>query len=379
MLTNGTGLSHTASLACVVLAGLGLTWCREGRPVAGAILAANAVGFCFTVRPQVALPVGGVLSAVLLWNLCRAKRWPAVVAFALSATVWVAAVGWYDAELTGSPLRLPWTLYPTQEAFGFSAGYTVWDACLHLLVSIVRMNGWWLGLPLGLGVLAVWSALGRPAAGMRLWAACGLALVVLNFCYFSPGVSETGPVYYYELLLPGSLLAAHTAIGALRRWPRLATSLLLVHLVFGTGSFVVEQGLRLARLRQAIHGRVDAVLAELEQPALLIHESHYDEKVTAGWVFSFPVRFRGARDPIVTFPRHGPEQVRALRAMYADRHCYYYRNEPLHHQSEVYRCEQAEELLARPEDPDSEGPGRMPAPTAGRLGYFPLLEGLHFP
>lgn len=374
MFTNGTGLSHTTSLACIAFAGLGLLWCREGRPLAGATLAGGALGFAFTVRPQVALPVGGVLAVVLARDLWRGRRYGALLASLLAGGVFVAAVGWYDWKITGSPLQLPWSLFPIREAMGFSPPHSFLGAWQNLLVSLVRWNGWWLGLPAGLAVIAVWGALGYPARGLRLWALCGAALVLFNFCYYSPGVSETGPVYYFELLLPGSLLAAQVVVGSLTRWPRTASSLLLLHLVVGTGSFVFEQQARLARLHDAIHGRIDFVLAQLETPALLFHEGRRAEKLSLGWVFGFPVRYRSASDPVVTYPRHSPEEVRALRARWAGRHCYYYRIDPATKAPELYPCEQAESLLARPEESDAEGIGQMPLPTAGLLGYFDALS-----
>jgi hypothetical protein len=377
ILTNGTGLSHTGSLTCVVLGGLGLTWVRQGRPVAGALLAANALGFGVAVRPQVAIPVGAVLAVVLVRDLARGRHWSALAAFGFSGLAWATLIGVYDAALTGAPWRLPWSLYPVQERLGFDANFGLGGALANLVVTLVRFNGWWLGWPLGLGVIAAWALLGRPAAGLRLWSACALALLALNFFYYSTGVSETGPVYAFELLLPASLLAGHTAVAALRRAPLLASSVLVVHLALGTGSFVFEQTARLARLRDAIHSRVDAMLAQLERPALLITESSFKESLAYGWVWAFPERWRSDRDAVVTFPRHSPEEVRALRERFADRHCYYYRVDPKTLRGELRRCAAAEAFLARPADPDAEGVGLMPAPTAGRLLYYPLLSSIH--
>ncbi|MEO8502774.1 MAG: hypothetical protein ABI609_02660 [Acidobacteriota bacterium] len=371
--TNGTGLSHSTAFACVLLAGLGLSWIRSPETRfqwLGALLAGQALGFGFAVRPQVILPVGGVLGLVIVWTLARERSFGPLAAFLIGGGVWAVLVGLYDRLLTGSVFTLPWDLFSPRERFGFVAGHTPWRGLENLAVSLVRFNGWWLGLPLGLAVVAVWFALGRPSAGLRLWAWCGLALVAFNFCYRSPGVSDTGPVYYFELLLPASLLAAHVVVEALRRWPAVATSLLLVHLVAGTGTFVFEQARRLGRLHEAIHGQLDSVLANLEQPALLIHEKLKAETTSAGWVFGFPVRLRSERDPVVTYPRNSPEEVKAVRTLWSGRHCYYYRLEPVHRVPQVFDCEAAEDLLARPLDAPHQGAGYMPRATATVLGYF---------
>jgi len=228
-------------------------------------------------------------------------------------------------------------------------------------------------------VLWAWSALGRPARGLRLWSLAGLALVVFNVFYFSPGVSDTGPVYYFELLLPASLLVGHVMAQGLARYPAAATAALLVHLVLGTGSFAVEQTARLERLHDAINGRIDAVLPRIETPAILFYESFSDEKVAAGWVFSFPLRQRSERDAIVTYPRHGPQFVQAVRALWSGRTCYYFRVAPETRATELLTCDAAQALLDRPEDASKEGTGRMPAPTAVRLGLMPYIPVIHDP
>ncbi|MEO8502775.1 MAG: hypothetical protein ABI609_02665 [Acidobacteriota bacterium] len=368
MLTTSTGLSHSTGLACVVLAGLGVSWCHCGALWRGALLAGMALGFGLTVRPQVILPVGVVLGFALADEFVRARRIGPPLAFLGVCGAWVALVAWYNRLLTGSPWVLPMDLYRPPDFFGFVGGHTLWRACENLAFSVLRFNGWWLGLPFGLGVLLVWFAVGKPRAGLGLWAGCGLALVAFNFFYYSPGVSDTGPVYYFELLLPASLLAAHTLTEALRRWPALALSLLVVHVGLGTGTFLFEQGSRLSRLHHAIHDRVDRVTATIQTPALLIHEKLPAESSNAGWVFSFPIRYRSDRDPIVTYPRHSAAQVAALRQIWSERHCYYYRVEPTSHQAELYRCEQAEAWLGRPKSGQAEGVGYVPPSAAARLG-----------
>jgi len=366
--TEATGLSHSTSLLCSVATGLGLQYCRRGRPWRGALLAGTALGFGLTVRPQVLLPVGAVFGGWLVFELLRRRQVAALGAFALALAPWLAAIAAYDQALTGSPWDLPWSLYVPHEAMGFDPPHGVERAFSNLAVSAARFNAWWLGLPLGLGVLAVWIRLGRPHRGLAPWAAAGLALIAFNFCYYSPGVSDTGPVYYFELLLPASLLGALTLSAAFARWPRPTASLLLVHLVLGTGSFVAEQSARLTRLHRAIYERVDTVLAGIQTPALLLYEKEADEATAAGWVLSFPLRYRSEHDPVLTFPRRSPEEVMQLRTRWPDRRCYYYRVDPATHRPELRDCSAAEDLLARRRTL-SERPGWMPPATASTLGY----------
>ncbi len=366
--TEATGLSHSTSLLCTVAAGLGLQYCRGGRPWRGALLAGTALGFGLTARPQVLLPVGAVFGGWLVFELLRRRQFAALGAFVLALAPWLAAIAAYDQALTGSPWDLPWSLYVPHEFMGFDPPHSVERAFSNLAVSAVRFNAWWLGLPLGLGLLVLWFRLGRPHRGLAPWAAAALALVAFNFCYYSPGVSDTGPVYYFELLLPASLLGALTVSTAFARWPRPTASLLLVHLVLGTGSFVAEQSARLTRLHRAIYERVDTALVGIQAPALLLYEKEADEATAAGWVLSFPLRYRSERDPVLTFPRRSPEEVAQLRARWPDRRCYYYRVDPANHRPELRDCAAAEDLLARKRTL-SERPGWMPQATASTLGY----------
>ena len=83
-----------------------------------------------------------------------------------------------------------------------------WGAVENLVVSAVRLNGWWLGWPLSLG------------------------------------------------LLPASILGAHAIVRGLERWPRAVSAILLVHFAVGTTSFLWENVRRLDRLVMTTGGVV---------------------------------------------------------------------------------------------------------------------------
>ncbi len=375
ILTTGTGTSHISSMFCVVGAGYGVHLLRFGRPWAGAAVAGMAIGFGLTVRMQVMLPMGAVLGLVAVLQLLRDRRRGPLLLLIGLVGLWLAAIGLYDKALTGAWWRLPWYVFQPLERYGFGAitneagaiVHTPWTALRNLAVSALRFNGWWLGLPLGLGVVVLWSGLGRPGTNLRLWSWAGLALIAFNFFYYSSGISDTGPVYYFELLLPGSLIAANTAVEALRRWPKAAAAFIAVHLLIGTGSFVGEQLARLGRLTRVMHQPVRDALSHAKPPALVLYETVPQESLHVGWVFSFPVRYRSDADDIVTFPRYRPEVVRALRARYPRRRCYYYRVNPQTATPQISECTAVEDLLARPYE--LPGPAMLPRSTAHKLGF----------
>lgn len=380
MLTAASGVSETTSLCAVALAGLGLEWARSSRPYAGALLTAWAVSFGMAARPQSLLPVGLVLVPWLAWSLVRQRKLAALGLFALLLGAGAVALGAYNHALSGSPLRLPWYLQCTIEHYGFGRvwqydtfEHTPWTALENLGVVLVRLNAWWLGLPCSLGVLVLAAWLRTPLGRFREWWVAAAAIVLFEALYYSPGASDTGSLYHHELVLPGSLLAAAVVEAALARAPALATTGLALHLALGTGLFLADETARLSRLVTAIHADSDAALAKLKAPAVLFHESKPSELLVAGWLFdSFPRRYRGLRDPVVTFPNLPERGRNAVLGAYPGRACYYYRRHPGSAAAELYRCEDARALMDRPYGLDDERPLWTPPTAYEKSDYDPF-------
>lgn len=382
MLTTATALSHTTTLCAVVVAGLGVQWIRDERPLLGAVLLTSALGFGLLVRLQAIVPVGAVLGTVGLYYLVRRRRWAALGLAAVVGAAWLTLAALYIQTLTGSVTSLPWDLFEPREHYGFGPVWdnrffvhTVGTALENLAVTAVRFNGWWLGWPLSLGLVWLWWKVGRPRKGLGLWAAVGLACVLFLVPYYSTGVSDTGPVYYFELLLPASLLGALALAASLERWPRRTALALVLHLLLASGTFLWENVSRLDRLADLIHGPPDSALATVETPAILFYEFNRTEAPTIGWVWSyFPKRWRSDRDPIVTFPYGGPQLVEMIEARFPGRHCHYYRVDPFTATPELYRCDtpEARALMAR--SPNRDAPALRATPTAEELGLMSLED-----
>jgi hypothetical protein len=355
VLTNATGQSQTTALACVSLAGLGHAWVRESRPRSGAALLAAALSFCAMTRPQTALPVAVVLLGSATWQLLRRREVVALLVLVAIGACGLAVIGAYDSAITGSPTTLPWSLQCNPERYGF--GYvwryllyrhTLWTTLQNLLVVAVRFNAWWLGWPLGLSVIAIWWVVGRPCCGCGIWFAVGLAIILFEAGYYSTGISDTGPIYHFELLLPASVLVANTLLTALDRWPRAATATLAVHLALGTGSFFVVQIARIDRLVRAIHADADEALARISGRAVLLYETRGSEALHLGWVNAdFPRQYRSDRDRVVTFPRPLRGRLAGLVAAYPDRSCWYYHRDSGTERPELLPCDQARQFLDR--------------------------------
>ncbi len=354
--TSATGLSHASCLMWVVLMGLGFELGATERSLRGALLAGLSFGAGVLTRPQSMIPIGAVIGLALLVRLGRRRAYGSIAVLGVTAAAGAAALLGYNQLLTGSPLKLPWFLQCGAEHYGFGRVWTTstfehtpWTAFENLLVVAVRSNAWLLGLPCSLAVVVAWFAMGRPRFGAGIWLGVGAAVLVFELFYYSPGASDTGAIYHYELLLPFALMAGVVANRALERFPDAAPFALACALLLGTGSWIVEQGARLHRLVTVIHRDTDRALARIEPPALVIYERWPSEGTSRGWVFdSFPKRFRDREAPIVTLPRMGPDMVARASRVYPGRACWYFHRRPGTPQAELLPCSAAETWLQRP-------------------------------
>jgi hypothetical protein len=191
--------------------------------------------------------------------------------------------------------------------------------------------------------------------------------------YYSTGISETGPIYHFELLLPAAVVGANTVVAALDRWPRAAPATLLAHLVFGTGSFYVAETARLERLVATIHADADAALTRIAGPAVLLYETRNSEVLRMGWVMTdFPRQYRSDRDRVVTYSRPTRERLVRLLAAYPGRACWYYHRDPITERAELLTCDDAKKYLDRPFLDDLLYRDIWVRPTAfKRTGYDP--------
>jgi len=308
-------LSQPASLAGVAVA----LWAGGRGGWLGGILAGTGLGLSVASRPQVGVACGVVLAGMFLW---RDRR--LLAGALLGGLPWLLGLLAYDAAVTGSALRLPWSLYfpPESYGFGFPLGDGVYhhgliEAVRNTLVALVRLNGWGLGWPLSLLGPALWLLLGRPArAAVAPWAWMALATLVFQAGYYSIGTSDMGALYHHAMLPFVALSTAAVAEHLLStKWGGAAAGVVLANLALGTSSFFVEHADRLYRLARQVE-----VPAQVDEPALLFLPDAQTRQ--AGWVFGIPLRARRESAPAVYYPlRPDEDYLRALRSVWPGRRC----------------------------------------------------------
>ncbi len=353
--TSAHGVSQATSLMCVVAAGVGLELTAFKSPWSGVLLASVGIGFGMLVRPQSMLPFGGVFSIFLIILCLRSGYFRQLSAFVGVLLLFALVIGLYNKALTGSPFVLPWFLFSAPEAYGFGeviAGkgiyHTPANGFANLFVSLVRFDAWWLGWSSSLILLWLWNRTGRPREHAGPWLWSGFALIVVNFFYYCPGVSDTGPYYYYGLLIPASILGANAIVRGFRKHPALVASLLLVQFGLGASIFYFNHTRRIARLVTEIHADADKAIRSIPKPALVFYEPNRSEYLFSGWLYSlFPRRCRSSSCDVVVYPRPRPEQLNQYLSAYPGRGCWYFRYNPESLQPELLTCRDAVPLFER--------------------------------
>ncbi len=351
-----TGQSVSTSLFSVVLAAYGYTLISHRRPWPGALTLGMAVGFGMTVRPQAMAPVGLVLVVAALALLLSRRRPAPAAALVATLAAWAALMLAYNEAITGSLSTMPWAMIKPVEQYGFGAvweissyRHTLLTALENLGVVLVRFNAWWLGWPSSLLLVWLWFRFGRALDGAVVWLFAGLAVVVFELGYYSTGVSDTGPVYHFELLAPAAVLGANALRRGFVSAPRLTALVLAVNFVLGAAPFYTYQTQRVWRLVDAIHADTDSLLERVERPSVLYYDVRCSETLEVGWIHTqFPRRLRSPRDEIIAYPRPAVKDIDAHLAHFKDRSCYYYRRNPHSGKPELYRCDEARRLMRRP-------------------------------
>jgi hypothetical protein len=224
---HATLLSHTTSLFCLAVFAIACARALESRHVGWGVLAGVSLGYLFNTRPYTAVLTAWPFLAWIAWTAVRTRSGPVprqALALAAMAALFLGAYFGYNHLTTGSWRISPYTYYNPSEGLGFGTVmvsdyvHTPERGLRQTLRNVGRLNHWWLGFNGSLWILAG-LCLTRWRSRELVLAASAVSLVVGYFFFWFGGISTVGPLYYFEALVPLSLLGAHSLVTIWRTWP----------------------------------------------------------------------------------------------------------------------------------------------------------------
>jgi hypothetical protein len=300
------------------------------------LVAGLAFGAAFNIRQLTALGFGCPFALYLLWRIKndKGKILPFASGLVIGAIPIFLVTFWYNRVISGSYFRFPFHVYDPSERLGFGAmldnlryTHTPVKGIQNLLVSLGRLNLWFLGMPISLVFILPVFFNGLREKGDRWCLAIILCFFIFYLFYYSPGVPDTGPVYYFELLLPLSLLCArglsilynniwfrNSSCDCRRFFPLFFS----FSLFLGVISFLPEHALHFIAMTGKIKEPYDLVEKRVEMPAMVFVRS----LPLVGWVFGYKSADPWLKAPLLFCRDLGPEKNWDVIQCFPDRNYY---------------------------------------------------------
>jgi hypothetical protein len=298
LMTSATLLSHGTCLLAHALAVLGLIRSRRAASAGRAGLlsagAGLAAGLALATRPLTAVAVVLPSAALLGLDLLRRRPGAAVRIVAAGAAfgACVALLLAYNAALTGDPLLTPFAVYWPLDRLGFGPwrgqGSTLgqWEgpfvpehtpllAAQMLWKNLSMLDRWLLGFQGSLVLLLGLAALRLAAARLDAERALLLAVLALQpplyMLLWFEGLNHTGPIYYFEMLLPLAALGGWALGGLVRgRGPAVVVALLAAGAALSGWELRVRPALEPLEVVTRLQERdLAAVRAAVQGPAVV--------------------------------------------------------------------------------------------------------------
>ncbi len=219
LLNAGSYHSHPACLFALTGLALSLAWANE-RPGSWPLLLGGACfGLAVLVRPYTALLIGLPLIVGLghpiIQNARAADRsaWPLGAWFALGGAPALAVLLGVNMAATGSAWTLAWNQFDSSEALGFTSyGHSLWRG----LKTAVVLCGEGVVYTSFVAVPLLLASRRQAVAHRRLLWLLLVAPIVGYAFWWSHGGNRYGPRFYFEALLPLTLLVG-AGLGHLAR------------------------------------------------------------------------------------------------------------------------------------------------------------------
>jgi hypothetical protein len=199
LLNAASYFNHPSCLFALTAMALGLTWCEERPGGPGAAVAGAAWGLAVLIRPFTALLIGVPLIVAF------ARRWKLrnVILFGAGGLPLAVVLLLINSRVTGSMTTLPWTQFDATERLGFGVyGHTPLRG-LRIAIKLLAEGTITTGF---MAPLLAALTLGRPVPRRWLLWTTATAIVVGYCFWWSDGGNRYGPRFYFEALLPFTLL-----------------------------------------------------------------------------------------------------------------------------------------------------------------------------
>lgn len=295
-----------------------------------AILAGIALGVTAFTRPFEAVAVGLPFACHAIWLMAKEpKRYVArfVVMGILAAGIAIQVVV-IRMKVLGYQTLIPTSIIGfAQQGEGYR--HTVPIALAHLTVNWLRVNDWLFGWPLSL--LFAGMVLLKQRRDQWDWLLIGwMASVSAFYCLYKyPGVSDTGPVYYFTLITPLILLTVRHVFSLQQFWIRrnlhettgthFWPAFILVSFGISLFTFFPHRVIYLMNLTDRIRKPYQVVEDAKVHNAIV----YIRIRRSVGWVFNRRLNSPDLSDDVLYANlQRDPELNRKLAEMYPDRSLY---------------------------------------------------------
>lgn len=264
---HSTLLSHTTAMFALLMFVVGCAKASDSRDLRWGALAGMGLGLALNARPWTSLLMAWPFLGWLAWSWITHRSTVVFRQLLVIGGLVVSAVGayhLYNRVLTGDWWLTPYHLYNPTERLGFvyvrmmELQHTAAHGVDNTVRNLQRLNHWWLGVPYSLPVLG-FLPFQRPKTMDVLLVLAGVSLIGGHYFFYFRGIQTVGPVYYFELLIPLSVLGARSLIVAwefVRRRSTIPNGL-------RTGVVVFALAVWLGSLGHFWQGRIPSIEREL--------------------------------------------------------------------------------------------------------------------
>lgn len=268
-----------------------------------AFVAGLCAGYAFNIRPLSTVALCFPMVLRLVYRTIRTKRYSILIFMLFGFTILLIPTLWYNHIITGSWHKLT-VEYFTDSVNAGHPEHTVSSGLVNFLsISYIRLNSFLYGFPISFIVYLPIFFFKRLDRRILVCIATVLFFIFAFFFWWYPGVSDTGPVYYYELLFPLSLIAAwgirNWSIWHNRHFPFLrgfVSRFLIISLCIGIFSFHIEKAFFLKTLTRHLSAPYRFCENRLQKALVLV-----DKQAHVGCVDSIPPNSPSMREDEILY------------------------------------------------------------------------------